>query len=164
MAKSDIKVYALEQLLERVYPNRKELSQQEKSTKTIEPYEDIDHQIKKDFMDEDLSLLVNVPQNVLTKRIKRYQSAVKYMKEKHKFRCQICGETFTKDNGEKYCEAHHIVPLSLDGSQDSFNIIILCANHHRMFHYASNQIKIEPILNSKRKITINGQLFVISYN
>ena len=58
------------------------------------------------------------------------------------------------DNGRYYCEAHHLVPISEDGSQGPENVIILCANHHRMFHYAKNVITFKED-NGEKKIIIN---------
>lgn len=54
--------------------------------------------------------------------------------------CQIigCGHSFPKGKGGKkgsYCEAHHLQSLADDGKDIPENIAILCANHHRQFHY-----------------------------
>lgn len=54
--------------------------------------------------------------------------------------CQIvgCGYSFPKGkNGKKggYCESHHLQNLADNGKDVPENIVILCANHHRQFHY-----------------------------
>jgi len=125
--------------------------------------ESIDKQIFRDFMDDGGSLL-NASQNVLINRIRRYQNIVEIAKEKYDFECQLCNATFTKDNGEKYCEAHHITPIALDGSQDENNILILCANHHKMFHYAKNRIMIEELGKNKRRVSLDGCHIIIDCN
>ena len=85
------------------------------------------------------------------------------LKEKYNCRCQICGYSFQKNNGDYYCEAHHIVPVSENGSQSPDNVIILCANHHRMFHYASESIVVGSLIDGVREITIGDQNYHVSF-
>ncbi|MCE5222393.1 MAG: HNH endonuclease [Clostridium sp.] len=103
--------------------------------------EEIDSQIEKDFLD-DIDVVENESIEEKIKKIRRYQKIVNILKQKYGYRCQLCGYTFKMDNGNCYCEAHHIKMLSKDGTQNPNNVIILCANHHRMFHYASNIITV----------------------
>lgn len=54
--------------------------------------------------------------------------------------CQVtgCGFSFPKGrDGKKgnYVEAHHLQSLADDGKDVPGNIAVLCANHHRQFHY-----------------------------
>jgi len=42
-------------------------------------------------------------------------------------RCEICDESRVRDY-------HHIVPKSMDGSDESWNRVNLCPNHHRLVH------------------------------
>ena len=93
----------------------------------------------------------------------RDMQIVRKLKEKYGFKCQICGYQFQMDNGQYYCEAHHIIPISENGSQSEENVIILCANHHRMFHYAKNTILVGPLLNKMRTIQIGNEKFDIEY-
>jgi predicted HNH restriction endonuclease len=95
--------------------------------------------------------------------IKRYQKIVEDIKLKYDSKCQIsdCQHTFKKENGENYSEGHHLKPLSQGGSQNESNLVILCANHHRMFHYAS--IEIKERIDNTRKIILNNQEKVIEY-
>lgn len=70
----------------------------------------------------------------------RYERSVGKALAKLYGKCQIsdCGFTFPKGKeGERgtYCEAHHLQSLSNNGKDIPQNIVILCANHHRMFHY-----------------------------
>lgn len=93
----------------------------------------------------------------------RDMQIVRKLKEKYNYKCQLCGYQFLMDNGEYYCEAHHIIPISEDGSQSPDNVIIVCANHHRMFHYARKQMSIGPLINNKRTIVIGKEQFDIEY-
>ncbi|HHU71150.1 MAG TPA: hypothetical protein GXZ21_03840 [Clostridiales bacterium] len=96
-------------------------------------------------------------------RIKRYQKIVKELKKKYNYECQICGFSFIMDNGEKYCEAHHLKHLSKGGNQDAENVIILCSNHHRQFHYSENKINIGDLIEGKRKIYIDGKYLIVRF-
>jgi predicted restriction endonuclease len=97
------------------------------------------------------------------KAIKRYKQITDKLKQKYLSKCQIesCGFTFKKINGEYYSEGHHLIPLSQGGSQDEENVVILCANHHRMLHYADVEIKEKEGI--FRIIVINGKELRIKY-
>ena len=123
----------------------------------------IDKQIERDFKD-DIDIPENERYDVTLKRIKRYQYIVNKLKKKFEYKCQICGYSFQMDNGYRYCEAHHIKSLSNDGSQSSGNVIILCANHHRIFHYAKNKIIIGDLVDGKRTIIIDNKKYVLHFN
>lgn len=124
--------------------------------------EEIDLQIKKDFLD-DIDNIENETKEVINKKILRYQKIVNRLKDKYQYKCQICGYSFVMNNGKNYCEAHHIKMLSMNGSQNEENVIILCANHHRMFHYASEHIFIGELLENKRIIKIEEQEYIIDF-
>ena len=64
------------------------------------------------------------------------------MKKKHKNKCQICGFTFQKKDGNYYSEVAHIKPLnSLEiGIDKPSNLIVLCPNHHKMLDFGSIKI------------------------
>lgn len=124
--------------------------------------ESIDKQIEKDFLDD-----IDIPENELievrNKRIKRYKKIVNRQKKMHGYKCQLCGYSFHMDNGNDYCEAHHIKMLSKDGSQGPENVIILCANHHRMFHYANNNITVGKLRAGERIIKIGEETFNVKF-
>ena len=46
-------------------------------------------------------------------------------------RCCLCPEH------HDIVDAHHIVPVSENGTDDDWNLLVLCANHHRQLHYAT---------------------------
>lgn len=142
--------------------NIKDINEFESSNESTENEEEIDIQIKKDFL-EDVGEIENESIEQRIKRIKRYQKIVKMLKLKYNYRCQLCGYSFRMDNGIDYCEAHHIKMLSEDGSQNPENVIILCANHHRIFHYARYTIIIEELIDRKRIIKIGDEEFVVQF-
>jgi len=124
--------------------------------------ENIDIQIEKDFLD-DIDVQGNESIEEWTKKIKRYQKIVKILKQKYNYKCQLCGYTFHMDNGNYYCEAHHIKMLSKDGTQNADNVIILCANHHRIFHYSSETTIVGQVIDDKRVIKIGAEEFVVQF-
>ncbi len=165
------KTYELGEVLE-LYLNKngslilleKKENEAAENTGSIKSYDiDIlDMQIEKDFLDD-----FDVPKNETViernNRIKRYKKIVKLLKLKYEYKCQICNYSFLMNNGNNYCEAHHIKMLSKDGKQSPENVIILCANHHRMFHYASERIIIGDLVNGKRTIKIGGKDFDVLF-
>jgi len=120
---------------------------------------------ERDYLDvlKDDEFLANESTEVKINRIKRYQKVIKKLKTKYQNRCQIegCNFTFEKENGEYYSEGHHLEPLSQGGSQTEDNVVILCPNHHRMFHYAD--IEIMGKQGNRRKVMINGKVHYIKY-
>lgn len=53
-------------------------------------------------------------------------------------RCQICGFTFLKRNGEPYFEVHHVDP---DGGHQPQNLLVLCANCHAQMEHAEVDVR-----------------------
>jgi predicted restriction endonuclease len=56
------------------------------------------------------------------------------------YECMIPGCRFVliKENGDKYIEVHHIIPMFDGGSpNDKVNLSVLCPNHHREIHFAA---------------------------
>lgn len=148
-------IYKLEEILD-LYTNVSGTSQLKH--KSIE--ETIDKQLEVDLL-EDMEVPENEIETVTIDKIKRYQNLVNDLKKKCGYKCQICGYSFQMNNGNYYCEAHHVKYLSQDGSQSPDNVIILCPNHHRMFHYSSEKIVVGEIMNGQRKVTIAGQDYYI---
>ncbi len=64
--------------------------------------------------------------------------------------CQICGYTFSQTNGDNYSELHHLEHLADGGLDVANNLIVLCANHHRQFHYG----KVKIIVHTQDRIVI----------
>jgi 5-methylcytosine-specific restriction protein A len=74
---------------------------------------------------------------------KRRQDKINQHRQLHgRLNCQTCGfdfEQFYGDHGADYIECHHVVPLSESGPTTTRleDLILLCANCHRMIHYRS---------------------------
>lgn len=100
-------------------------------------FDELDDELRT-ALTEDFPEIENEKEEVIICRIKRYKKIVETLKARYHNRCQICGFTFEKNNGTGYSEAHHIKKLADNGSQDESNVVILCANHHRMLHYAKS--------------------------
>lgn len=129
----------------------------------LESINAVESQQLKNNIFEDYPNLKNEREEIIIQRIKRYQDIVLKIKNKYNNCCQFedCGFTFKKNNGIFYSEAHHLIPLSQEGSQNENNIVIVCPNHHRMLHYA--QVEINDKENNKRLIKINGKDYFIIY-
>lgn len=122
--------------------------------------ESLDETTYKNYL-EDFPEVENIKKEIVINRIKRVKSIVDALKEKYHYKCQICGFNFKMKNGNGYCEAHHLVPLSTGGSQMQENVIIICPNHHRMLHYAQ---EVKYCYNEKDlvMIEINGNTYNVT--
>ncbi len=122
-----------------------------------------DFQSRQTELEQDELGLANQTQTIAINRIKRYQAIVNKLKKKYQGKCQFknCGFSFVKKNGELYSEAHHLIPLAQGGSQNPSNVVILCANHHRMLHYA--KVRIFDREADQRHVEINGTTNIIVY-
>lgn len=129
---------------------------QEKSSE-----EEFDQHFLRDY-EEDFQHGENETESVTLDRIKRYKKIVDRLKVKYGSECQICHFTFEKENGGYYAEGHHLEWLSQGGTQEEENVVILCPNHHRMFHYAKG-VNIGERVNNKRNIILDGQKLEIYY-
>lgn len=52
-----------------------------------------------------------------------------------------CSNTFIKPDGTPYIEVHHIISLANGGEDSLWNLAVLCAHHHRMAHFAADEIR-----------------------
>ena len=123
----------------------------------------VDSNLEKDLL-EDLQMLDNKYKEITKSVIIRYQKIVEHIKQTRGRKCQICQYSFIMDNGNEYCEAHHIQYLSKNGSQSSDNVILLCPNHHRMFHYAHDAVFVDDLVDGKRKVLIENVEHLIDFS
>lgn len=56
------------------------------------------------------------------------------LRELHQGKCQVCGFTFDKRNGEPYFEIHHLDPQL---GHHPKNLLLLCGNCHAQFEHAT---------------------------
>ncbi len=52
-----------------------------------------------------------------------------------------CENTFFREDGSRYIEVHHIIPLCNGGEDGIWNLSVLCAHHHRMAHFGNANTK-----------------------
>ncbi len=58
--------------------------------------------------------------------------------------CEYCGQLgFTKPDGTRYLESHHVIALANDGEDRLTNVIALCPNDHREAHFGAKCEQIE---------------------
>lgn len=55
-----------------------------------------------------------------------------------------CENSFFREDGSRYIEVHHIIPLCKGGEDGLWNLSVLCAHHHKMAHFGD--IKTRSIL------------------
>ncbi len=154
MSREIINTYQLEQILPKIIAY-KEDNYYDKTN--------IDYFLEKDLL-EDLQILDNERKEITRNVIIRYQKLVERIKQTRGRKCQICQYSFIMDNGNEYCEAHHIQYLSKNGSQSSDNVILLCPNHHRMFHYAHDAVFLDDLVDGKRKVLIENVEHLIDFS
>ncbi len=154
MSREIINTYQLEQILPKIIAY-KEDNYYDKTN--------IDYFLEKDLL-EDLQILDNERKEITRNVIIRYQKLVERIKQTRGRKCQICQYSFIMDSGNEYCEAHHIQYLSKNGSQSSDNVILLCPNHHRMFHYAHDAVFLDDLVDGKRKVLIENVEHLIDFS
>jgi predicted restriction endonuclease len=92
------------------------------------------------------------------------------IKALHGSECQICGTAIELPNGQKYAEAHHIIPLGSPhfGTDAPSNIIVVCPNHHAMLDLGCTEIAIGDVANvsghqiSNKSVAYHNEVIVPS--
>ena len=139
----------------------------------VQPQELILNSTKNDFKNTSVNELQDKFEDAapeVKERTSRYierGSVGNKVKKYNGFKCQICEEIgsnpygFKKKGGERYVEAHHVMPVSegQKGSLAASNIMTLCANHHRQMHYGAVDVKFTA---SSFLVTIDGDEIEIS--
>lgn len=72
-----------------------------------------------------------------------------FVKSRANYSCEMpdCDYiAFEKENGEKYIEVHHIIPLANGGEDSITNTVALCPTCHRKMHYSMNKEQLKEIL------------------
>jgi hypothetical protein len=79
------------------------------------------------------------------RRIARDHKIVVDLKQLYKGRCQHCGFSFPKVNGEPYSEVAHLRPISRlePGLDAKDNLVVLCPNHHKMLDFGPIEIEYD---------------------
>lgn len=108
----------------------------------------------KDLEREDyISMLKREPMSKVIRFFKRNQEIVKILKELYNSQCQVkgCQFTFEKENGENYCETHHLQTLENNGDDEIKNMVCVCPNHHKILHYGAEIEKNKLIFDYKKE-------------
>ena len=119
-------------------------------------------EIDRGFFEDITPNLTPKKRQIVTNAIIRNFPLANKLKKIYNSKCQICGFTFKKKNGENYSEVHHIIPLGESGSDSINNMIVICSNCHSEVTYAN--VKLGRLLENKKEIFINGERRLISYN
>ena len=56
------------------------------------------------------------------------------LKAYYDYRCQICSHSYQASHGVSVVDTHHIRYLRNGGPDVSWNMLVLCPNHHRLIH------------------------------
>lgn len=134
-----------------------------------EDLKEIKSKRKKELDEDEENFLKDIPPNITPQRkktildiIQRNSRIAKKLKKLYNGKCQICGFTFKKKDGENYSEANHLIPLGEHGSDSVCNLTILCANCHRELTYA--EVKLGELRDNKRFVILNGVRKEIKYH
>jgi len=81
----------------------------------------------------------------IVRQLARDRKIVVDLKRLYGGRCQCCGFTFKQANGDPYSEVAHLRAVaSREADLDTKdNLLVLCANHHRMLDYGAIQIEYD---------------------
>ena len=85
---------------------------------------------------------------VTASRIIRDTAMTRKIKAIHRSQCQICGEWIELPDGERYVEAHHIIPLGAphNGPDIPANIVVVCPNHHAMLDFGCMDLNLSALV------------------
>lgn len=79
-------------------------------------------------------------------KVRRLDRAIgENLKLFYNYKCQICGDNFSKKYNCLIAEAHHIDFFVSSLNNDASNITVLCPNHHRIIHKANPTFKRESL-------------------
>jgi predicted restriction endonuclease len=76
-------------------------------------------------------------------------------------RCQLCGFTFKKVDGEEYAECHHLEPVSQGGPDHADNLLVVCPNHHKELHWAA--VTFPGSKSRPETVCINGETITVRW-
>jgi 5-methylcytosine-specific restriction endonuclease McrA len=116
------------------------LSKDEKEQEVIQKY--LRKKSRAEIIKELLNLKDTDPEEytINHKTYKRDNYTISLIKKIRGYKCQICGNSILKEDGDNYIEAAHIIPKHEKGREKPENIIILCPNHHKEFDLGNRQI------------------------
>lgn len=107
---------------------------------------------------DDVDKSLFTPENIKTKlnsqHFIRDPSVAAYAKNRANGYCELCGiaAPFITKQGHPYLEAHHLLPISMNGKDSIDNVVALCPNCNRKMSLAvetSDLIKLAKVLDIK---------------
>jgi hypothetical protein len=123
---------------EDINPSEEETAEAEKISRTINTPEEA-----KKMMEELTLQIEKEPTKKVIKTVKswvRNSKLSRLIKEKTRYKCEICGEEpFYQKNGTPYAETHHILELAKSGLDLPKNMICVCPTCHRILHYGTKE-------------------------
>lgn len=125
---------------ERIRGNRSELAPLASSTKMKFELEVLENDINKILQYERDSIETR---ECIEEKRKRNRKLVDELKRIYGYRCQLCSDEefmpILKDDKSFYVEVHHIKGLYKENEEENLdklsNLIVVCANHHKLLHY-----------------------------
>ena len=84
--------------------------------------------------DHIVTLRQPIMRTVNVQRFERNQSLADSLKSYYEHHCQVCGQDFRPTYGVPVADTHHIQYLRNGGLDISWNIVVVCPNHHRVIH------------------------------
>lgn len=153
---SDIYEYYTGKKFKLPYLSQDEKEQEElaKYYKTTKTKEEILEDLKNLQSTDSEEIFIN------QKTYKRDNKTIAQIKILRGFKCQICGTTIIKKDGNKYIEAAHIKAKHQKGRETLDNIILLCPNHHKEFDLGDRTIRSHD--SNFIDIVLNGQQYKIN--
>jgi predicted HNH restriction endonuclease len=101
------------------------------------------------------------PQRVESTIIRTIRDTAKArdLKNRYKYRCQVCGTSLGLSEDKYYAEVHHIRPLGSthEGFDEIGNMLVLCPNHHALFDFGV------PEFISPQSIRIGRKYFKLTF-
>lgn len=102
-----------------------------------------DFEFQSNYKKVDDSARIETKEQII--KVRRLDRAIgESLKLFYKYKCQICGESFSKKYNCLIAESHHIDFFVSSLNNDACNILILCPNHHRVIH------KTNPVFKKER--------------
>lgn len=102
-----------------------------------------DFEFQSNYKKVDESARIETKEQII--KVRRLDRAIgESLKLFYKYKCQICGESFSEKYNCLIAESHHIDFFVSSLNNDTSNIIVLCPNHHRVIH------KADPIFRRDR--------------
>ncbi|PGT90147.1 HNH endonuclease [Bacillus thuringiensis] len=139
----------------------------EKAQKELEQGEvsedDIDEKLREENKDELTELQVDKQQQTVGDR-KPLDRMVRKSIEIRDLHCQCCGFGKGEEDFMGVFQVHHMIPVQYGGSDDKYNLILLCSNCHKLVHdyergeFIPAQVTFDKYDSVKRIVVLGNML------